>query len=506
MRTGFRCLPTFCVLLATLVTSLSAADDRRVVDAMKRQDTQAVQALIAQRADVNVPHPDGATALHWAAYWDDLQAAQLLVRAGAQPNAANENDITPLSLACTNASPRMVALLLEAGAHVDAAQGTGETALMTCSRTGNVEAVNALLGRGANVNAKENSQQQTALMWAVAGRHLDVARTLLEHGADVRARSKVRTTGRPRSRVSVAPTAVDIATGGSGGFTPLLFAARVGDRALLKLLLDHGAKLDETAADGSTALIVATLRGHAEAAIFLLERGADANAIGPGYTALHWAAGSWETQLTGPFGIDSYRDEEWDAMRGLKRPAKIALIKALLARGADPNARLVREPPRFGYANLRFHVSLAGATPFLIAARAADVEVMKILAAGGADTALPTKLGTTPLMVAAGIGRVPNESFVTDSSTLEAVKLALELGGDVNAVDDIGDTALHGAAHIRSEAVIRFLVEKGAKLGTKNSKGLTPLMIAEGSGHSDSPGLDTGGRAAALLRELSGKQ
>jgi ankyrin repeat protein len=471
---------------------------------MKRQDTQALQALIAQRADVNVPHPDGATALHWAAYWDDLQAAQLLVRAGAQVNAANENAITPLSLACTNASPRMVALLLEGGAQVDSAQSTGETPLMTCSRTGSVEAVNALLERGADVDARENLQQQTALMWAVAGRHLDVARTLLEHGADVKTRSKVRTTGRSRS-ASVAPTAVDIATGGSGGFTPLLFAARVGDRELLKLMLDHGAKIDETAADGSTALIIATLRGHADAAVFLLARGAAANATGPGYTALHWAAGSWETQLTGPFGIDSRREAEWDAMRGLKRPDKIALIKALLAHGADPNARLVREPPRFGYANLRFHVSLAGATPFLIAARAADVEVMKILAAGGADTSLPTKLHTTPLMVAAGIGRVPNESSVTDSSTIEAVKLALELGGDVNAVDDIGDTALHGAAHIRSEAVIKFLVEKGAKLGAKNSKGLTPLMIAEGSGHSDSPGLDSGGRAATLLRELSNK-
>jgi ankyrin repeat protein len=504
MRAELHRLPLACVLLVALVTCLSAADDRRVADAMKRQDTEAVQALIAQRADVNVPQPDGATALHWAAYWDDAQAAQLLIRAGAQVNAANENDITPLSLACTNASPRMVALLLEAGAHVNAARGSGETPLMTCSQTGSVEAVNTLLGRGADVNAKEHSQQQTALMWAVAGRHLDVARTLLEHGADVEARSRVRTSGRSRS-ASVAPTAVEIATGGSGGFTPLLFAARVGDRELLKLMLDHGARVDQTAADGSTALIVATLRGHADAAVFLLEHGANAKAAGPGYTALHWAAGSWETQLTGPFGIDSYREDEWDAMRGLKRPAKIALIKALLAHGADPNARLVREPPRFGYANLRFHVSLAGATPFLIAARAADVEVMKILAAGGADASLPTKLHTTPLMVAAGIGRVPNESFVTDSSTLEAVKLALELGGEVNAVDDIGDTALHGAAHIRSEAVVRFLVEKGARLEAKNSKGLTPLMIAEGSGHSDSPGLDSDGRVAALLRELSSK-
>jgi ankyrin repeat protein len=473
---------------------------------MKQQDGAAVRTLIAGHADVNAAQSDGATALHWAAYWDDLASADLLIGAAARVNAVNENNVTPLSLACGNGSAAMVARLLAAGADPNLAQTSGETPLMTCARTGNRAAVDALLARGANVNAKEPVLQQTALMWAVAEKHHEAARSLLAHGADVHARTAVRGgAARPRS-ASVAPTPVDIGTGGGDGFTPLLFAARVGDVEALKLLLEHGSDVNEVAADGSTALIVATLRGHVPAAMFLLSNGADANAHGPGYTALHWAAGTWETQLTGPYGIESQREDEWNAMRGLKGSARIQLIDALLAHGADPNVRLTKEPPRYGYANLRFHVSLAGATPFLLAARVPDVEVMRLLVAHGADPTLPTNLHTTPLMVAAGIGRVPNESFATESATLQAVKLALELGGDVNAADDIGDTALHGAAHIRSAAVVQLLVEHGAKVNAKNRRGLTPLMIADGAGNSDNPGIGSGGAAGELLRELSAKQ
>jgi ankyrin repeat protein len=498
-------IPSVILLLAWALP-LSAADvDRRVADAMKRQDAQTVQALVAAAADVNAPQPDGATALHWAAYWDDVPSAQLLIRAKARVNVANENNVTPISLACTNGSAAMVSALVAAGADPNIAQTTGETPLMTCARTGNVDAVNTLLSRGASINAKESLHQQTALMWAVSEQHREVARALVAHGADIHARSSVRGAGRPKSGVSVAQTPVEIGTGGSGGFTALLFAARVGDVDLARMLLENGADVNETAADGSTPLIVAALRGHVAVAKFLLDRGADPNAHGPGYTALHWTAGSWETQLTGPFGIESQRDEEWDAMRGLKGPAKLELLNALLAHGADPNVRLAKEPPRFGYANLRFHVGLAGATPFLLAARVADVEIMRQLAAHGADTSLATNLHTTPLMVAAGIGRVPNESFVTESSTLEAVKLALELGGNVNVADDIGDTALHGAAHIRSAALVRFLADCGAKVNVTNKRGLTPLMIADGAGNSDNPGLGSGGAAGELLRQLSGR-
>ena len=479
-------------LLFALVSGASGwaapAGDHRVADAMKQQDEASVRGLIADHADVNAPQPDGATALHWAAYWDDVRSAELLIRAAARVNAVNEHNVTPLSLACLNGSAAMVGALLAASADPNIAQHSGETPLMTCSRTGNAAAVEALLARGANANAKEEALlQQTALMWAIAEKHHDVARALLAHGADVHARTAVR-------------------GGGSGGFTPLLFAARVGDVDSLRLLIDHGAEVNDVGADGSSPLTVATLRGHVPTAIFLLSKGADANARGPGYTALHWAAGSWETQLTGPYGIESHREDEWNAMRGLKGAARIELIEALLSHGADPNVRLTKEPPRYGYANLRFHVSLAGATPFLLAARAADTEVMRLLVAHGANPTHATNLHTTPLMVAAGIGRVPNESFTTEASTIDAVKLALELGGDVNAADDIGDTALHGAAHIRSAAVVRLLVDHGARVNAKNRRGLTPLMIAEGAGNSDNPGIGSGGDAGAVLRELSSKE
>jgi ankyrin repeat protein len=499
--TNLLCALTAVTLTTASFVMASPIGDDRLVDAMKDHDREAVQVLLRQHADVNSPAADGATPLHWAAYWDDQEAASWLINAGARVDASNENGVTPLSLACSNSSDAMVALLLKAGANANAATSNGETVLMTCSRTGSVKAVQALLDTGADSNAKESSREQTALMWAVAEGHHAVVDALIASGANVNAHSLKNIVERRRSGVSVAPTPVEISSAGTGGFTPLLFAARAGSVELISTLLMRGADVNQAAGDGSTPLIVATLRGHVPAAQFLLDYGADPDGQGPGYTALHWAAGSWETQLTGPFGIERNRDAEWDAMSGLGA-RRAEFVRALLEHGANPNVRLAKEPPRFGYANLRFHVSLAGATPFLLAARVGDVEIMKLLAMWGADTTLGTNLHTTPLMVAAGIGRVPNESFTTESQTLAAVRLALELGGDLNALDDIGDTALHGAAHIRSDALIRWLVGKGANINVKNKRGLTPLMIAQGAGNSDSPGLGADSTTAALLRKL----
>jgi ankyrin repeat protein len=394
-------------------------------------------------------------------------------------NAANDYGVTPLSLACTNRSAAMVERLLKADANPNAALKTGETPLMTCARTGNADATKALIARGAAVNAKESWQEQTALMWAVARTQRDVVRVLIELGADVQARSK-------------------------NGFTPLLFAAREGDIEIGRLLLKAGANVNDAARDGSNALLVATIRGHVPFTTFLLDQGADPNAEGPGYTALHWVAGSWHTELTGPNGIAADREEEWSVMGGLPTDKKLELVKTLLAHGANPNARLVRNPPQFGFTSARFKVSMVGATPFLLAALDDNATVMRALVAGGGDPALATKENTTPLMAASGIGRVPAERHVTESGTMEAVQLALELGGDINRVNDEGNSALHGAAHIRFDALIQFLVDKGAKVNVKNARGLTPLMIAEGSGHSDNPGI-VGGTTSNLLRKLGGQ-
>jgi ankyrin repeat protein len=436
-----------------------AAPDRRLVEAAKKQDREGVQVLLKQRVDVNIAQPDGATALHWAAHWDDLATAERLVAAGANVQAANSYGVTPLALAAGNASAAMVALLLNAGADPNTARSSGETPLMTAARTGNVDVVKALLAKGADVQAKEPGADQTALMWAVSERHRAIVRVLLDSGADVNARSK-------------------------GGFTPLLFAARAGDLDAARMLLSANANVNDTAPDGSSALLVATVRGNSGVAMLLLDRGADPNTNSAGYTALHWAAGTWETELTGPNGISTQPDDEWGTLAGL-RTGKLELVKSLLAHGADPNAQLTKTPPRVGYSQLQVEHRVVGvnvyggATPFLLAAVAGDTEVMRVLVAGGADPLRTSADKTTPLMVAAGLGRYMAESRVSEQKALDTVKLAVEFGGDVNAVNESGNTALHGAAHTKSNTIVQFLVDHGAALNIKNKRGQTPLMIAD---------------------------
>ena len=251
-------------------------------------------------------------------------------------------------------------MLLRAGADPNRATRVGETALMACARAGNAAGTRALLDHRADPAAVDGWQGQTALMTAVASGHLEAARVLVEAGADVNAHSKA-------------------------GFTPLLFAAREGDIALAALLRGAGADVNAAATDGSAPLLVAVVRGHVDLARWLLVQGADANASDAGYTALHWIAGSWHTELTGPNGIQAERDEQWAAMGGLGRAQKLPLVEALLAKGADPNARLTRNPPQFGYSSGRFKVGMNGATPFLLAAMDGNPALMKRLVAAGAD-------------------------------------------------------------------------------------------------------------------------
>ena len=473
----------WCWLAASLlaapgVTVAAAADDdgRALITAVRAQDVEASRALVGRGVDVDAAQPDGATALHWAAYHEAVELVDLLIGAGAAVDAANDYGVTPLGLACENGAAATVSRLLAAGADPNRPRGTGETAVMTCARTGSAEAVRELLAHGADPSAVEPWHGQTALMWAAGGGHAAAARALIEHGAAVEARSK-------------------------GGFTALLIAAREDDPALAGDLVAAGADVDAVAPDGTTPLHVAVVRGHAGLATVLLEHGADPNADGPGYTALHWAAGSWHTELTGRLrGIDTGADAEWRSLNGL-RAGKLALVDALLAHGADPDVRLGRHPPQFGFASQRFRVSLLGATPFLLAAMDANVEVMRRLVAAGADPRAATDENNTPLMVAAGLGQVPAETRVTGDGALEAVELVLELGADVNAVNARGRSALYGAAHIRSDAIVKLLVDRGARVNLEDDRGITPLMVAEGGGHILLPGLG-GGSTADLLRSL----
>lgn len=459
-------------------SAAAEADDQRLIEAVKAENAGTVRALLERGADARAAQPDGATALHWASYRNAVDLADLLIEAGSDADARNDYGVTPLALACENGAAAMVRRLLDAGADANVPRATGETPLMTCARTGSLAAVEALLARGADPDPAESWRGQTALMWAAGEGHASVAGALAAYGADVRGRS-------------------------AAGFTPLLIAARRDEPALAQILLDAGAGVNEETPDGLTPLLVATVRGHTALAIRLLEQGADPNAGGNGYTPLHWAAGSWHTELTGSLrGIATERDDEWRSLNGV-RSGRLALVEALLAHGADPDARLVAHPPQFGFASQRFRVSLVGATPFLLAAMDGSVAVMRALAAAGADLHLATDQRTTPLMTASGLGRVPAETRVTERQSVDAVRFLLERGADVNAANADGRTALHGAAHVRSDALVQMLVDHGAEVLAGDRRGITPLMIAEGGGHILLPGLG-GGSTADLLRALGG--
>jgi uncharacterized protein len=501
LRTGIVVI-TAC---ASLVATKAAGPDLRLVDAAKRQDRAAFKELLKERVDVNAAQPDGTTAVHWAAYHDDTDILEALLRAGAKVNVATDGGVTPLWLACTtNASAAIVRKLLDAGANPKLAPNTGETPLMWCARTGALEAVKALLGRGAEVDAREKQSDQTALMWAVAARHPDVVKTLLEFKADPRARTKVTTELVYKGfRYITAPppqTEGIIENVKRGGFTPLLFAAQQGDRASADLLISAGADVNDADASGASVLVVAAHSGHGELAQLLLGRGADPNAAGAGYTPLHAAV-----------------------LRG-----DPALVKALLSKGADPNTSLTAGTPVRKY-GVDYALSAAwiGATPFWLAAKFAEPEIMRLLADAKADTRRAIPNGTTPLMAtlmgSAGQGD-RRERFQTEvqmavaapidaEATLTAVTLAIELGADLNATTGTGDTALHLAATRALTPVIKLLVNAGAALDIKNKRGQTPLAAAASRrGPGDFDG-DTAAAVAAqtkqtveLLRALGAKE
>jgi uncharacterized protein len=464
-------------LAACLPGGISADSVDRLIDAVRAHDARAVSTLIAQKIDVNAAQPDGATALHWAAEANDEAIASLLLAAGARVDAANDYGVTPIFLAALNGGSGMIAKLLQAGAGANTALPTGETVLMTAARTGHVDAVNLLLAGAADVNAKQSSKGQTALMWAVSERHLDIVRTLLDHGADLNAKS-------------------------AGGFTALLFAAREGDVELTRLLISRGANVNEAAPDGSTPLLVATVRGQVPLALFLLDQGAnpDGDAKTAGYTPLHWAATKSEGVIT-----NDYPDApgEWAALAGIPvRQAKIDLIISLLAHGADINARVTKDLPRYGFTLFKRNY-LPGGTPFYLASLVADVAVMRLLLARGADPDIQANDGTTALMVAGGIAHADNESRVPEKDRLAAVTLDVELGQDVNTVNRGGFNLAHAASFAGLDSVIQFAADHGGRMSELSKGGQTPLGIAEGNNLSgfwaDRPS------TAALLRKMGAR-
>ena len=437
------------------VSLVAAGSDARLADAVEKQDRASLRVLLEQGVDVNAPQVDGMTALHWAVYQDELETAKLLVKSGADAQAANRYGVRPLSLACTNGNAAMVEWLLEAGADPNTTLRGGETVLMTASRTGKVGPVKVLLARGADVNAKER-RDQTALMWAAAEGHVAVVERLLEARADFR-------------------------TALGSGYTPLFFAVREGRTEVVRVLLKTGVAVNETMKSrrggakaprrGTSPLILAVENGHFELAVALLEAGADPNDQRSGFTPLHTM--TWARKPGRGDGAGGN-----PAPTGSGNLTSLAFVKALIAHGADVTIRLERG--RSGRAVL----TRRGATPFLLAAVTADVSLMRLLIEAGADPLQPNAENGTPLMAAAGVGtRAPGEEAGTEPEVLEAVKLILAHGGDINGVDDNDETAMHGAAYKSLPKVVQLLADKGADINIwnrENKYGWTPLLIALG--------------------------
>lgn len=436
-------------------TKIPAKVPTTVADAAEAADWSALEQRVPAAADINAAQPDGTTALHWTVHHDNTPMTSLLLRLGANAGAVNSFGVTPLSLACTNGNGDIVQLLLQSGADPNSTASGGETALMTAARTGRTEPVRELLEAGANVNAADISGQ-TALMWSAAEGHADVIRLLLSSGAD--------------SHVTLP-----------SGFSALFFAVREGRREAADVLLDAGIDVNSVMQpqtkgprvprNGTSPLMLAIENGHFELAAHLLDRGADPNDQRSGYSPLH--ALTWVRKPNSGDDVDGD-----PSPIGSGKLTSLQLVSQLTEHGADVNARL--KHGRSGRARL----NQTGATPFLMAADTADLPYMNLLLQLGADPTIPNVDGCLPLPAAAGIGTMaPGEEAGTEDEAVAAVRRLLDLGADINAVDDNGETAMHGAAYKNLPKMVQFLAEHGADISVwnrPNKYGWTPLLIAEG--------------------------
>jgi len=496
--------------LATAVYA-ETGNTSRLADAARDRDIATVRALIQPGVDVNAPSTDGTPPLHWIVRIDDVETAKLLIRAGANVSAANRYGVTPLALASANGNAEMIRLLVDSGANPNALDPNGEPPLWAAIRSGTLDAVKVLLDRGAVLEFKD-STQETTLMVAVRENFPDIVRLLVEKGSNVNAQTRQGATPGwvlPNS-VPGFGHGVGIVRGGlpergsryliPGALTPLMYAARDGRLESTRILLDAGAKIEATDANAITPLIMAITNDHADVAQFLIERGANINAVDwYGRTAL------WSAVEARNMDVDNSK-----FTNAVDRKPLLDLIQLLLERGANPNTRMKEVPPirRFFLpttGSLAW-VDFTGQTPFLTASLSGDLAVMKLLLKHGADPKIPTFGGTTALMAAAGINWVVAQTYDEGpQALLDAVKLCLELGMDVNDVNSMGLTALHGAANRGSDEIIKFLVEKGAKLDVKDKEGRTPLTWAEGVFLATHPGQPKPS-SIALIKSLMEKQ
>ncbi|MDA0204696.1 MAG: ankyrin repeat domain-containing protein [Acidobacteria bacterium] len=501
-----RSLPGLWLMSLLSAASLGAdSGPAQLADAVQHRDRQAVLSLLETQADVNAPQNDGATALHWAAYLEDAETTALLIRAGARVDVANAYGITPVALAASNGNAAILHQLLEAKADPELAVRSGETPLMLAARAGKVDAVNVLLEAGADINATETWNGQTPLMWAAAAGHGPVVRTLIDHQADITIRS------------------------GSGA-DALLFAARYGDIGSVRALLAAGADVNGKRPDGATPLLVAVINGHEDLVDFLLDKGADPNAEGGSIdiTLQGVRAQAKEVEFKKPTIQEQLKSVSSEGGGGraniFGKPLQAAVhvanwhisdhlivvkldrlrvIKSLLAHGAEVNGRNTFMEPR--WAGARYRRELVGATALLFAAKAADVEVMRLLLEHGADPRINTDLNITPLMAAAGISWASNQDRASEAQVLEAVRLLVEEQHlEVNFANDLGETAMHAAAYRGANNIVHYLFDKGAKLDVMAKDGRTPLIAAEGVEYGNSFAAQP--QTAELLLQLGAKK
>jgi ankyrin repeat protein len=473
------------ILIISTGALVGAAEDPALVRAARAGDTRAVVALIQQKVDVNAVAIDGTTALHWAVRAEDIEIADALIRAGAQVKTASRHGVTPLYLAADLGNAAMIRRLIAAGADANGADISGDTVLMAAVRSGNIDAVRALLDAGAQVNTAEPQVGHTGLMWAVRENHPEIVSLLLARGASLEL--KTRTGARPAVRPPGAgggSHGVGIVRGGvppqgeqpptPGGMTALSFAAREGRLEAARLLIDAGADVNAREANGISPLVMAITNRHTPVAALLLARGADPNA------ADWWG----RTPLWSAVDMRNLDLDSRTLANGVDRGPVLELIEALIAKGADVNARVKEFPPQRRFmmplGSLAW-VDVTGQTAFWRASLSADVPLMKLLLSKGADPNIATFNGTTALMAAAGVNWVIGQTYSESPAMyLEAVKLCLELGGDVNAVNAMGLAAIHGAANRGSDDIIELLAKNGARLDIKDKEGRSPMTWAEG--------------------------
>jgi ankyrin repeat protein len=499
------------ILVVFLVALAAQTKDTRLADAAQNGDRAAARALLAKKVDVNAPQGDGTTALHWAAFNDDRDLAKLLLAAGANVKAATRvGAITPLFLASKNGSAPMIELLLKAGADANSATETGTTALMMAASAGNPEALKALLTHGAKVNERDLAHGQTALIFAASLNRAEAIKVLIANGADPSITSKVTKTERVRFNADGVPAPDeppppaakedaksaqqkqgrgDRGAATMGGQTALLYAARDGQIDAARALIEAGADVNQSnSEEKTTPLVMAIMNGHFDLGKMLLDHGADPNLANVwGLAALYatidvqWAPYAWFPQpITSQESI-----------------THLDLMKALIAKGADVNAKLGKKIWVRSFGD-RSWADPVGATPFWRAAQSDDVAAMKLLVTSGADPKIATAAGDTALMVAAGLGWAPNNTTVVPDSWKAAVEYCIELGLDVNAIDARGYTALHGVAFRGDNDLIKFLVAKGAKTDVKTKTGDTIADMANGPIPHSIPHADT----VALLESL----